>query len=384
MSDGERAVADRRPRGDSPRRPQCPGLPDNVWAKKYSITEVPPDRWSVADYYDPDPTAPAKTYSKIGAWVRGFQFDWKRWHIPPRVAGQWTRGSSGRSPSPRRPWPTTATRRSRSTPSAPPSSSATRWRGSGTTSPRSASPSRVPPAAARGEGVPRPPRRRPQRHSVALERGRDEGASRDHRGHDAGGALEHPVGRVANVLNLRGRTSRPTRRAHPPSPPSTPRSTCSWPPLRRGRHRRRRPQHGHELVREVLEDRRALGDGDAAFRRRRRRLRDGRGLGGLPAEAPGRRGAGRRPGLRGRARPRRLLGRQGQGHHRSQPIGQQLATARAWRNAGLDPTTAGLIEAHGTSTKVGDVVEVESLATVFKGAARASIALGPRRATSAT
>jgi acyl transferase domain-containing protein len=63
-----------------------------VWAKKYSITEVPPDRWSVADYYDPDPAAPAKTYSKIGSWVRGFEFDWKRWHIPPRVAGAMDEG----------------------------------------------------------------------------------------------------------------------------------------------------------------------------------------------------------------------------------------------------------------------------------------------------
>ena len=66
----------------------------------------------------------------------------------------------------------------------------------------------------------------------------------------------------------------------------------------------------------------------------------------------------------------------GKGITAPNPIGQQLATARAWENAGLDPATAGLVEAHGTSTKVGDVVEVESLATVFKGAARGSIALG--------
>ena len=66
----------------------------------------------------------------------------------------------------------------------------------------------------------------------------------------------------------------------------------------------------------------------------------------------------------------------GKGITAPNPIGQKLATARAWQDAGLDPTTAGLIEAHGTSTKVGDVVEVESLATVFKGGARGSIALG--------
>ena len=75
-----------------PDAPSARAFRDNVWSKKYSITEVPPDRWSVADYYDPDPAAPAKTYSKIGAWVRGFQFDWKRWHIPPRVAGAMDEG----------------------------------------------------------------------------------------------------------------------------------------------------------------------------------------------------------------------------------------------------------------------------------------------------
>ena len=49
---------------------------------------------------------------------------------------------------------------------------------------------------------------------------------------------------------------------------------------------------------------------------------------------------------------------------------------RAWANAGLDPATATLIEAHGTSTRVGDVVEVDSLAQVFGGAPRGSIGLG--------
>src|SRR5512143_132286 len=58
----------------------------NIQDKRYSIVEVPPDRWRLDDYYDPDPQAPDKTYSKIGAWVRGFQFDWKQHRIPPKVA----------------------------------------------------------------------------------------------------------------------------------------------------------------------------------------------------------------------------------------------------------------------------------------------------------
>ena len=44
------------------------------------------------DYYDPDPLAPDKTYSKIGGWVRGFEFDWKQYRMPPRVADAMDQG----------------------------------------------------------------------------------------------------------------------------------------------------------------------------------------------------------------------------------------------------------------------------------------------------
>jgi len=58
------------------------------------------------------------------------------------------------------------------------------------------------------------------------------------------------------------------------------------------------------------------------------------------------------------------------------PVGQRLAVERAWRNAGADPSSATLIEAHGTSTRVGDASELESLNAVFGGAPPGSIALG--------
>src|SRR5271165_3708490 len=51
----------------------------------------------------------------------------------------------------------------------------------------------------------------------------------------------------------------------------------------------------------------------------------------------------------------------GKGITAPNPIGQKLAIERAWQNAGLSPATATLIEGHGTSTRVGDVVEVQSL-----------------------
>src|SRR5579864_9296457 len=60
---------------------------ENVKKGRYSITDVTPERWDPALYYDPDPSAPDKTYSKIGGWVREWNWDPMKWHlpIPPRV-----------------------------------------------------------------------------------------------------------------------------------------------------------------------------------------------------------------------------------------------------------------------------------------------------------
>ena len=92
MDSADRAIAIVGVGAILPDAPSAAAFWNNIVGKRYSIAETPEDRWSTADYYDPDPTAPAKTYSKIGAWVRGFQFDWKRWHIPPRVAGAMDEG----------------------------------------------------------------------------------------------------------------------------------------------------------------------------------------------------------------------------------------------------------------------------------------------------
>ncbi len=61
---------------------------ENIRKGRYSITEVSPDRWDPAFYYDPDPRAPDKTYSRIGGWVRDQVWDPMKWRlpIPPRVA----------------------------------------------------------------------------------------------------------------------------------------------------------------------------------------------------------------------------------------------------------------------------------------------------------
>ena len=70
-----------------PDAPNAPTFWDNIKKGRYSVTEVDPDRWDPKLYYDPDPKAPDKTYSKIGGWVRDYPWDPMKWRlaIPPRV-----------------------------------------------------------------------------------------------------------------------------------------------------------------------------------------------------------------------------------------------------------------------------------------------------------
>ncbi|HEX9885896.1 MAG TPA: beta-ketoacyl synthase N-terminal-like domain-containing protein, partial [Longimicrobiales bacterium] len=73
-----------------------PGAPDarafwrNLSEGRYSISETPAARWDSALYYDPDPDAPDKTYSKIGGWVRDWDWNPREWRlpIPPKVSQQ--------------------------------------------------------------------------------------------------------------------------------------------------------------------------------------------------------------------------------------------------------------------------------------------------------
>ena len=61
---------------------------DNLKNGRYSVQDVPADRWDPELFYDPDPKAPAKTYSKIGGWVQEWEWDPMAWRlpIPPKVA----------------------------------------------------------------------------------------------------------------------------------------------------------------------------------------------------------------------------------------------------------------------------------------------------------
>lgn len=58
---------------------------ENILAKVDAITDVPADRWDVADYYDPDPKVPDKSYCKRGAFMPEVEFDPTEFGLPPNI-----------------------------------------------------------------------------------------------------------------------------------------------------------------------------------------------------------------------------------------------------------------------------------------------------------
>lgn len=71
-----------------PDAPNVEAFWENLVRGHRSIREVPPERWSPAEYYSPDRSLPEKTYSKIGSFVGRREFDWRKYRIPPNVASQ--------------------------------------------------------------------------------------------------------------------------------------------------------------------------------------------------------------------------------------------------------------------------------------------------------
>ncbi|MBN2319102.1 MAG: type I polyketide synthase, partial [Acidobacteria bacterium] len=71
-----------------PDAPNAPKFWQNIKDGRYSITEVPADRWDPSFYYDPDPKVLDKSYTKIGGWVQQWDWDPLKWRlpIPPRVS----------------------------------------------------------------------------------------------------------------------------------------------------------------------------------------------------------------------------------------------------------------------------------------------------------
>ena len=58
----------------------------NILDARCSIKQLPDNRWNSGDHWvigGPKNVDEGKTYSKIGAWVDEYEFDWRRWRLPP-------------------------------------------------------------------------------------------------------------------------------------------------------------------------------------------------------------------------------------------------------------------------------------------------------------
>jgi len=58
---------------------------NNIIQAKDSIVDVPANRWAIEDYYDPDMTAPDKTYCKRGGFIPDIDFNPMEFGLPPNI-----------------------------------------------------------------------------------------------------------------------------------------------------------------------------------------------------------------------------------------------------------------------------------------------------------
>ncbi len=361
--------------------PDAPTAPDywqNIKNKRYSISETPPDRWSTAHYYDPDPSAPSKTYSKIGDWVKGFEFDWKRFLIPPKVAAAMDESQK---------WAVTIAAEALDNYGFPNRPLNTENTGVilGTamggemhyyTHNRLSFPEYVHsleqtdsfkqlPSAVRQSILTQWQAQWEQRYPPITE-------------DSMPGELVNIIsGRVANALNLRG-------------PNFITDAACASSFAAINSAMEMLTEHHVDTVLAGGVDRNMGAGIFVKFCK----------IGALSATGSRPFGAGADGFVMGEGAASFLLKRLSDAERANDtiyavirgvgassdgkgkaiivpnPAGQVLAIERAWRNAGLDPASCTMVEAHGTSTKVGDVVELENLGKVFAGARRQSIALG--------
>jgi acyl transferase domain-containing protein len=365
--------------------PQAPDA-DAFWANlkngRYSITEVPPGRWDPALYFDEDHAAPDKTYSKIGGWVREFAWDPIRWKlpVPPKVAEQMDEGQR---------WAVSAARSALVDAG---------WPGWKVDSDRVAviignaiggekhyrSSMRVELAEVLA-GLAHAPSLAAlapeQRDRVVAE---TRSAFLAHCGEitedTMPGELSNVMaGRIANLFNFRG-------------PNFTADAACASGLAAMSAAVEGLIDHRFDAVITGGVDRNmgvagfvkfckigalsatgtrpfdagadgfVMGEGAALFVLKR--LED--------AERDGDRIYAVILGIAGSSDGK------GKGITAPNPIGQQLAVKRAWELAAVDPASVTAIEAHGTSTRVGDATELESLTAVFGGAGAPAhaIALG--------
>ena len=361
-----------------PDAPSAAAFWQNIVNKRYSITDVPSERWSASTYFDPDPKVPDKTYSKIGGWVKDFEFDWKRFRIPPKVAGamdegqQWAVTIAADALAdygyPERPLNTERT--------AVIFGTAMGGELHYITNQRVAFPEFVNSLESTPEFQQLPEH---TREAMLKQWHADVDKQFPPITEDTmPGELSNIVsGRVANVLNLRGPNF--ITDAACASSFAAIESACEMliehkvdAAITGGVDHNMNPSSFVKFCKIgalSATGTRPFGDGADGFIM-------GEGAGAFllkrleDAERAGDKIYAVIRGVGGSSDGK------GKGITAPNPIGQQLAIQRAWENAELDPASATLVEAHGTSTRVGDVVEVESLNKIFGAAPKNSIGLG--------
>ena len=354
----------------------------NIKAGRYSISDVPPERWDPELYYDPDPRAPDKTYSRIGGWVRDFPWEPLAWRlpVPPTVSNQMDDGqkwavAGARSALLDAGWPDWTVDPERVAVIIGNAISGDKQH---RTNLRIRFPvfARELRAAPSFAALPEP-----VREAVLAETHASLVAGIGEINEDTmPGELANVIaGRVANLFNFRG-------------PNFTTDAACA---------------SGLAAMSVAVRGLQA-GDFDAAVTGGVDHNMDAAGfikfckIGALSATGTRPFDAGADGFVMGEGAALFVLKRlsdaerdgdriyavlvgmggssdgRGKGITAPNPVGQRLAVERAWAASGLDPAVATYIEAHGTSTRVGDATELASLTDVFgkAGAPTGSIALG--------
>ncbi|MFG2006793.1 SDR family NAD(P)-dependent oxidoreductase [Spirillospora sp. NPDC048911] len=365
-----------------PDAPDAHSFWTNVRDGRYSIGDVPPERWDPELYYDPDPVAPEKTYSRIGGWVREFEWDPMGWRlpVPPAVGAQLDQGQK---------WSVAASRAALLDAGWPdwhvdPERAAVILGNAIGGEKHYESNLRIafPEFARELVSAPAFAALPGDVRETVLAQAREAFLARfpEINEDTMPGELANIVaGRVANLLNLRG-------------PNFTTDAACASGLAAMNAAVRGLQAGDFDVAVSGGVDRNmgvgafvkfckigalsatgtrpfdagadgfVMGEGCAVFVLKR--LAD--------AERDGDRIYAVLLGIAGSSDGK------GKGITAPNPVGQRLAVERAWADAGLDPARATYLEAHGTSTRVGDATELAALNEVFvkAGAAPGTIALG--------
>ena len=365
-----------------PDAPDAAAFWNNIKSGRYSISDVPAGRWDPELFYDPDPHAPDKTYSKIGGWVTDFGWEPMRWKLPlpPKVSEQMDEGQR---------WSVACSRAALLDAGWPD------W---------STDPERVAVIFGNALGgekhyattmrVMFPEFARELRNSPSFaalpESVRESVIAETHKAYTSlspeitedtmPGELSNVIaGRVCSLFNFRG-------------PNFVTDAACASTLAAMNAAIGGLLDHQYDVVLSGGVDRNNSVNGFIKFCK----------IGALSATGTRPFDAGADGFVMGEGAAVFVLKRladaerdgdriyavllafgassdgKGKGITAPNPVGQRLAIERAWRRSGLDPAAVGLIEAHGTSTRVGDLNEAEALESVFvpAGAAPGSIPLG--------